>query len=346
MGKTTLNDQQKSVKQRSLKVTLGRRQQLILGGLVVLAILPFLLPSQYAIHVMIITLMYGGFAMAFSLTSIIGIFNGGIAAFIGLGAYASALAVINAGISPFVGLFIGGLAGALLGLFAGALTLRFHGLFLAMFTIFLAEAVRNTLANLVDITRGYLGLSVPPLFPLSWGRVPYFYLVFALVLAGWFGLNKLIHSKMGLAMRSLREDPVAAEALGVDTVRLRVLIFTLSCFVVGIFGSFYAHYIRILTPDVAGFTFNVLVLTVAVVGGRATLHGGFLGAFIVIILQDVLLSWGAWRFVIYGLMLIFVMIFVPDGLISTRKYFSRIAKWFSSAKKPSATQEETKVPSK
>ena len=306
----------------------GTKQQLIIIGLAIFAIVPLFIQNQFVIHILIIGLLYGSFAMAFGLAGIAGIFNGGIAAFIGIGAYASALFVINLGVSPFIGLLIGGAFGGLLGLFAGVITLRFFGLFLAMFTIFLSEALKYTFANLVWLTRGYLGLSVPPLIPIIRSRLPYFYIILAALLIIYYGLNKLVESKHGLAIRSMRENMEVSEVLGIDTVKLRVYIMTLSCAVAGFFGGIYAHYIRILTPDIMGFYFNILILAMAVVGGRATLWGGFIGAYIIILIQEVMRPFlGVWRFVLYGVLLIAVMVFAPDGVTGLKRYFSHLYTW-------------------
>ena len=132
----------------------------------------------------------------------------------------------------------------------------------------------------------------------------------------------LVHSKIGLAFKAIREDQLATESLGVNTTRYKLLNFTVACFLTGVVGSFYAHYLGILTPspEEFGVPRTVEVLTVAYVGGRGTLWGSLLAGFLLVGFQEYFRGLGAWRLVMYGALLIGVMIFAPKGLAGLKKY--------------------------
>jgi branched-chain amino acid transport system permease protein len=173
-----------------------------------------------------------------------------------------------------------------------------------------------------------LGLAVEPLpdaFGLDFSRaqlLPYYYLLLALVIVIFVIASVLVRSRIGLSFKAIREDELATETLGLSTTKYKLINFTTACFFTGVIGAFYAHYIGILTPDATEFGVprTVEVLTVAYVGGRGTLWGSLLSAFLLIGFQEYFRQLGAWRLVMFGALLIGVMIYAPKGLSTIRKY--------------------------
>jgi branched-chain amino acid transport system permease protein len=305
---------------RALKVA-------VLLGLLILV--PPLVDNPYITTVFISALMFGLFGAIYDLMiGYAGLTNFGYAGFIAAGAYGSALASFHYGISPWLGLLIGGTCGALMGFATGLITLRLRGLYLGLTTWFVAEALRFTIANTPDYTRGVLGLAVHP-FPSVLGidfargeLLNYYYLLIALGALIMLAMQFLVRSKIGLAFRAIREDQLATESLGLNATRYKLINFTVACFLTGVLGAFYAHYLGILspTPEEFGVPRTVEILTVCYVGGRGTLWGSLFAGFLLVGFQEYFRELEAWRLVMYGALLIAVMLFAPKGLAGLKRY--------------------------
>lgn len=290
-----------------------------IASLLLLAVAPLLIRNEFIIHILIASLLFGSLAMAFDFTTgYIGIVNFGFAAFWGLGAYVSALSVINFGIPIWLGLLLGSASAGFLGFLTGLLTLRLRGIFAACFTWFLGLTLLAILANLVGITRGYLGLNVPLFFATA-ERTPYFYIMLILALLTLFVLRSVVNSHIGLAFKAIKQDLDAAQASGVNPTRYKVINFTLSCTFAGLLGGFYGHFIGILTPDILHTRYTIEILALAYIGGRGSLWGGLAAAFILIPIMEYLRPLMEVRLIMYGVLLILVMIFYPGGFAAAYK---------------------------
>ena len=299
----------------------------VLLGLLILV--PPFVDNPYITTVFISALMFGLFGAIYDLMlGYAGLTNFGYAGFIAAGAYGSALASFHYAISPWLGLLIGGACGALMGLLTGLITLRLRGLYLGLTTWFVAEALRFTIANTPDYTRGVLGLAVDP-FPsvlgIDFGRgqlLNYYYLLVVLGALIMLVMHVLVRSKVGLAFKAIREDQLATESLGLNATKYKLINFTVACCLTGVIGAFYAHYLGILspTPEEFGVPRTVEILTVCYVGGRGTLWGSLFAGFLLVGFQEYFRELEAWRLVMYGALLIAVMLFAPKGLAGLRKY--------------------------
>jgi branched-chain amino acid transport system permease protein len=261
--------------------------------------------------------LMAAWAVAFDFTAgYIDIVNFGFAAFAGLGGYTSALLAVDLGVSPWLGMVAGTLAAGALGLATGMLTLRLRGIYAAVMAWFVGLALMGLTRNLPDITRGSLGLNVPPLLPTS-ENLPYYYVILVLLLATIAVLMTVIRSRIGLAFRAIGQNLASAKASGINPTRYLVINFTLSCAVAGLLGGFYAHYVGILTPDVMATSHTVEILAVAYIGGRGTLWGPALIAFPFTIAVELartqLAQYPGLHLVFYGILLILVMIYRPAG---------------------------------
>jgi branched-chain amino acid transport system permease protein len=297
--------------------------------LAILVLTPPLADHPFITTVFISALMFGLLGAIYDLMlGYAGLTNFGYAGFIAAGAYGSALASFHYGISPWAGLLIGGICGGLLGFLTGIVTLRLRGLYLALTTWFVAEALRFTISNTPDYTRGVLGLAVEP-FPNAFGigfsrgqLLNYYFLLIVLGAIIMIAMHLLVRSRVGLAFKAVREDQLATESLGLNATRYKLINLTVACFLTGVVGSYYAHYLGILspTPEEFGVPRTVEILTIAYVGGRGTLWGSLFAAFLLIGFQEYFRELEAWRLVMFGALLILVMLFAPKGLAGLKRY--------------------------
>ncbi|MDJ0816906.1 MAG: branched-chain amino acid ABC transporter permease [Desulfobacterales bacterium] len=285
--------------------------------------------NRFITTIFISALMFGIWGVMYDLQiGYGGLINFGFAGFICAGAYGSALAALHYEINPWFSMLIGATVSGVLGFLTGVVTLRLKGIFVGLATWFLAEMLRLTISNTPGYTRGMLGLAVKPL-PDVWGLdfsraalLPYYYLLLILVVITFAVASLMVNSRIGLSFKAIREDQLATETLGLSPTKYKLINFTTACFFTGLIGAYYGHYIGILTPDPTEFGVprTVEVLTVAYVGGRGTLWGSVAAAFLLIGFQEYFRELGAWRLVLYGVLLIFVMIYAPKGISSVRKY--------------------------
>jgi branched-chain amino acid transport system permease protein len=296
-----------------------------LGGLLLLAVLPPLLPNDYAITVLILCMLHSVLASSWNLLmGFAGIFSFGHQAFYGLGAYTSALLAMRAGVDPWLGALAAGLTAAGLGAFIAVPTLRLRAApYIAIATLGFAEIARITASNLTDLTRGEMGLTgIPPLTdvgPIRFAggnRTASYYAMLGLLVVTIFTLSALVRSRFGIALLAIRESQDAAESLGVDVTRHKVGAFAVSSFFAGAAGAFYAHTFLVLTPStVLSVATMVEVIAYTLVGGSGTLLGPVLGAFALTLSLEQLRMLGDWRLLIYGAALVALIIFMPDGVI-------------------------------
>ena len=296
--------------------------------LLILAILPWIPPfnQEHMIRWLIMGAFLAAQSAAFDFTAgYINVVNFGFAAILGLGAYTSAILSntnpalsIQPGLSPWIGIFVGAIAAGLLGLGMGMLTLRLRGIFAAVMAWFVGIALMGVVRNLTDLTRGPLGMNPTSLLDSPANR-PYFYVILVMMLVTYVILKMVTKSQWGLAFRAIGQNIDAAQASGINPTKYRVLNFTLSCVFAGWLGGFYAHYFGSLTPQTLMHTSKTVeVLALVYIGGRGSMWGGMAVAFPFVFLIEYLRSnlteLPGLHLVIYGLLMILVMIFYPDGL--------------------------------
>ncbi len=303
-----------------------RKWAIVKIGLLLLAavFLPPYFDDRYLTTILISVVFFGILGAIYDLmVGYAGLNNFGFAGVLAIGSYASALCQLNFGTTGWEGLLIGGTAAGAIGLLTGIITLRLRGLYLGLMTFFVGETIRLTISNLPQYTRGTLGLTVAPfenVFGIDFARgadpLNYYYLLLLLGAAIMIFMHWLVRSKAGLVWRALKEDETAARTLRLRATRWKLLNFTIASFLTGVMGSFYAHNLGVLSPLPTEFGVGrtVEVLTVAYVGGRGTLWGSFFAAALLIGIQEYFRGLGAWRLVLFGVLLILVMIFVPKGL--------------------------------
>jgi branched-chain amino acid transport system permease protein len=308
-----------------------------LGPLVVLAVLfaaDALLGRFVNPYAMRILMLCGiSVILAVSLNLINGFtgqFSIGHAGFMAVGAYTSAMfsmhlgkgwaaGLASAGVPGEVGeglllmaaLFVGGGAAAIAGYVVGLPSLRLRGDYLAIVTLGFGEIIRVIITT-VDSVGGARGLPGIP----SWVS-PFWVGLWAVVVVVFS--NRLARSTHGRALFAIRDDEVAAEALGVDTTGYKVLAFVISSFFAGVAGGLFAHYNSYLHPNSFTFIKSIEIIAMIVLGGMGSVSGAVLAAIILTVLPEALRSAQELRMVIYSLMLIVLMITRPQGLLGTRE---------------------------
>jgi len=298
------------------------------GALAVIAVaLPLLVSSTFAIDIFIRILLFafigvawnlmGGYAKQLSL---------GHAAYFGLGAYTSTILLIRYGVSPWIGMLAGGIVAMLASLPIGALCFRLRGPYFAIATIATAQVLMLLFLKFRDFAWGAEGTTMPnlgdaPLMMQFDGKAPYYYVVLVLLAVGLAITYWIERSWMGYYLVAVGEDEDAAEAIGVDTLRIKRNIYLISAFLTALAGTFYVQYIYFIDPNTA-FSFNVSVeaALVSIVGGIGTLWGPVIGTVLLEATSALLQSWlggghGGVQLTVYSLILIAVILYRPAGLI-------------------------------
>ena len=235
-------------------------------GVVVIAallLLPLIPPfnQEHILRWLVSAALLAARAIAFDFTTgYINVVNFGFAAFFGVGAYTSGLLAVNLGLSPWIGIFVGAIPAGIIGLLLGLLTLRLRGIFAAVMAWFVGLALLGVTRNLVDLTRGPMGLSTPRLIDTP-SNLPYFYIIVGMMLITYFVLKRIVNSHYGLAFRAIGQNFEAAEASGINPTFYRVFNFTVQCMFAGWLGGFYAHYFGILTPQIMLTSHTCLLYT-------------------------------------------------------------------------------------
>ena len=262
----------------------SRQIQATIVFIAVLAIVPlFALQQPYILWVFILTMFYAILALSWNLllgyTQLLSYAHPGLLA---MGGYFSVLLIKSTGLSPIIGLFLSTALVTFVGFLIGWACLRLKGIYLALTTWGFSGAVQLIMISEYNVTGGLTGLTTQFLLPISSFQAPQYYFYVALMLFTLCALTtyKLIRSKYGLYLRAIGDDEEAAATCGVNIVRLRIFIFTLSTVWVGIAGAFYAHLLGYVSPALADFSIMITVIAATIMGGLGTFLGPILGAFV------------------------------------------------------------------
>jgi len=315
---------------RTLRSILANSPYLIIIAL--LAVVPAVVTNLYHIQVMIFIGIYIILTLSLNLLNgYVGLLSIGHAAFYGIGAYASAKLVMEAGL-PFPLAMPG--AGAVAGLFGYLIakpTLRLSGIYMTLATLGFNMICFLILQNWMSFTNGPLGImDIPP--PNIFGyeietRVQYYYLIFFLVLLTVVSMHRLMTCRFGRALVSIRENELAAEAMGVHTTRYKIQAFVLAAFFAGIAGSYYAHFVKYISPDSFYIYESFILLAMLAFGGQGNLIGPVVGAAVLIIIPELIRFLQEYRMLVYGGVLIIMMLVRRQGLLGGRDYSLRLRRF-------------------
>jgi len=299
---------------------------------VCLVIFPFIVTNAYYISTMVFVGINGIIAIGLSLLmGYAGQISIGHAAFFGLGAYTSAVLTAKLGFHPWGAFFMGILLSSCVALIIGIPSLKLKGHYLAMATLGFGEITYIVFNELTDITGGPSGIGGIPKISLAGYTmntdIKYYFFVWAfLLLILTLSLN-LIHSRIGRALRSIHDSEVAANAMGINTSKLKIQVFMISAVFGSVAGSLYTHYVTFVSPSSFGLFFSILLVMMVVIGGMHSVWGALIGATLLTILPEFLRALKDFEIFVYGAVLLLIMIFLPRGLIGGLEYlFNRLIK--------------------
>lgn len=275
----------------------------------------------------IIVLVCINIILAVSLNLITG-FTGqlslGHAAFMSIGAYIGAMLSMKLNLPFLVVLILSGLIAGIVALLIGIPTLKLSGDYFAITTLGFGEIIRVIITN-IDELGGPRGLpGIPGKTTFAWA---YFIMVIAIVV-----IYNIIHSSQGRAMIAIRENEIAAEAMGVNATKYKVMAFVIAAFFAGIAGGLYAHYTSFIEPNSFNFMKSIEILTFVVFGGMGSLSGSVLATIVLTFIPEMLRDLKDLRMIIYSVSLIVLMIFRPEGLLGTKEISFNIFKKFKKNK--------------
>ncbi|GAX88841.1 branched-chain amino acid ABC transporter permease [Effusibacillus lacus] len=265
------------------------------------------------------------------INGITGQFSIGHAGFMSIGAYLSAILTLDFDLPFVVALILGGLAAAAAGMIIGIPSLRLKGDYLAIATLGFGEIIRIIWIN-TDYVGGAAGLSgIPNETNWTW--------VFVWTLITVVVINNFVNSTHGRACISVRENEIAAEAMGINTTMYKVMAFVIGAFFAGVAGGLSAHMFYILTPQSFNFLKSFEILVIVVLGGLGSTSGSIVGAIVLTLLYTWLQEWPEIRMLVYSGLLVLIMIFRPQGLLGTREIT------FNFLKKRGVQDGTTNIPS-
>ena len=285
---------------------------------------PILFTDPYFQHMAVLIGIYG--LLAISLNLLLG-YTGqlslGHAGFFGVGAYLSSLAYLNLGIPLWGGVAIALAGSGLLGFFVARLAFKLRGAYFVIMTIGIAEVLKLVALNWVDLTKGPMGLTdigAPEInlgfMTVDFGqKMPFYYLVLFFVVLAFVLQNRLVNSTFGRSFIAIRENEDLAESVGIDAFKYLVIVVIVSSAIAGVAGSLYAHYVSFIDPNVFAFFISVNAVMMAIGGGQGTQAGPLLGAILFTLIPEWLRVFGDARMAVYALMVIFIVIFMPKGML-------------------------------
>jgi len=301
---------------------------LLLIGFLILLVLPRFL-SSYALGIFIMIFFYAYLGQSWNiLTGYTGVISLGHSIYVGIGAYMTFLLTLTLGLSPWIGMWIGGIAAGLIGLVIGYFGFRFglKGVYFVLLTIAFAEIGRLIVLHL-KVFGSFQGLFITPQFSFAnfqfKENTPYYYIALGYLIFSLIVVRLMERSKIGRYMVALREDEDAAESLGVDVFKYKMIAIFISAFMTSLGGTFYANYLYYLHPGtMMSMAFSIEIILRPIIGGMGTVLGPVIGSFLITPLAELSRSFFAkagyegLHLVIYGFLLVGVVLFFPRGVIS------------------------------
>jgi branched-chain amino acid transport system permease protein len=288
-----------------------------------LVILPFFLNDYYR-DIMTLTCIY--IVLALGLNIIVGqagLLHLGYVAFYAIGAYTYAIMSTRFGLSFWPGLVAGAATAAVFAVMLGSPILRLRGDYFAIVTLGLGEITRIILNNWDSMTGGPNGISQVGR-PVLAGYVfhttyDFYYLILLMTVGTVYAMKRIMVSRIGRAWIAIREDEIAAEAMGINTFRLKLLAFVLGSAWAGLTGVFFAAKMAFVSPESFTFFESVMILCMVVLGGMGSIPGIILGALLLITLPEVFRDFQDYRMLAFGAALVLMMVFRPQGLLGSVK---------------------------
>jgi len=301
--------------------------------LVLLFVIPIITQEAYVFHILCLIGINIVFACSLNIILNIGELNLAHAAFMGIGAYTSTILVMRLSLPFWFSMPVAMLVSAIISLAIGFLTLRFKGAYFLLFTFLFAELVRILLSNFwIGLFGGIPGLTniprpsitIPGLFQTKFtSNVDFYYLILVLVIITIFVMRRMDVSRLGLLFRAISQSESLVESAGISATRFKILGCAIGCCFAGLAGSLYAHFVGIITPH--DFSVHAVLAPIAyvVVGGMGSIYGPVLGtSFLMVLSHFYLRQLGLYELLIYGIIIVLIIRFMPEGLISIPRVIS------------------------
>lgn len=286
---------------------------------------------EYVIHLLILISIYGILGLSLNLVvGYAGLLSITQAAFYGIGAYVTAILLTSFGVNFFLALLLGVLLTALLALFVGGILSRFTGDYYALGSFGFNVIIYSIFLNWQEVTRGPLGIpgiTRPSLFGYTFSSNLSF-LTLSLIILGlvYLASHFIVKSSFGRVLKAIREDEGAIQVFGYHTSYYKLTIFVIGAMMAAIAGGLFASYITFIDPSTFTLNESIFILAIIILGGLANLRGSLLGAIALILLPEFLRFVGfpsdiaaQMRQVVYGVLLIVLMLYRPQGLIGEYK---------------------------
>jgi branched-chain amino acid transport system permease protein len=295
----------------------------VLASMLFLAVFPFIMPYEaLAINILI----FGLFAMGFNLLfGYMGLLSFGHAAFLGTGSYLTGISIVHFGLSWGTAILVGVIGAAIAGLIMGFLAIRTRGIYFSMVTLALGQIMYYVFYKAESLTGGenglrgvrvdsfnIFGIPVDFLNPL----VKYYIILFFVVIAIWF-ISRILNSPLGAVMEAIRENEKRASACGFDVARTKLLVFVLSAAICGLAGSLRALHLSIVPIDSLHYLQSGQAVMMSILGGMGTFFGPFIGAAVMLYLEDVVTTFTKHWMAVIGAIFMFFVLFFPKGIWGT-----------------------------
>jgi len=298
-----------------------------LGALVFLGFLPTLFPGKYLIGVLTVAAIYGIWSVSWDFMSgLTGRENFGHSLFIGVGAYTAGFLNVQFGLGPWWSLPASMIVAAFFGLILGFPTLRLRGPYFALAMLSAAVIMQRLMLIFWEFTGGEEGIQ--DITPLIKDPLYYYWFVLSLLGAITLFLAWMARSRWGLILRAIRGDEATCLAAGLPITTYKIASLIISAAFAGLGGALYAHYQLQVSPQLFAVVTSITIITMVYVGGMGTIFGPFGGALLLTLMTEGLRNFGEWRLMIYSLLLIFILFFLPNGIVAPtwnklRHFFSK-----------------------
>jgi len=289
-----------------------------IGGLVallLLGVLPTLFTGKYLIGVLTVAAIYGIWAVSWDFMSgLTGRENFGHSLFIGVGAYAAGFLNVHFGFGPWWSLPMSMLVAMVFAVILGFPTLRLKGPYFALAMLSSAVIMQRLMLIFWEYTGGEEGIQ--DITPLIVNPLHYYWFVLTVLGGITLLLSWIARSRWGLILRAIRGDEATCLAAGLPITTYKIVSLVISAAFAGLGGALYAHYQLQVSPQLFAVVTSITIITMVYVGGMGTIFGPVGGALLLTIMTEGLRDFGEWRLMIYSLLLIFILFFLPNGIIA------------------------------
>ncbi|MDR5798138.1 branched-chain amino acid ABC transporter permease [Caballeronia sp. LZ008] len=296
------------------------RKFILLAILVAAAVAPWIIGGRYILHIATMVVLTIPLALSVNLTLKLDQLSLAQPAFMGVGAYASALLTMRLGVPPVLALLSGGLLAIIISLVFGPIFLRIKGVYFVLLTYAFSQVVNLIFQEWTSLFGGNNGLYGIPRFSIlgwSFDSIASYYALGLVVAAIFFvAMLAVERSDMGAIFGALNEDESFCRSIGSNAHSWRVAAFVMSSFMAAIAGGLYAFYIGFISPDVFGFQATIDLIVMNVVGGSGVVLGPVLGALVIVPLLELLREAKEYQLLVYGFCLIFFVLFFRQGIVS------------------------------